>query len=101
MEATAPGRSGTALVLDMLARGIPLTLLPDLAWPETLRDDAQADRRCPATRETPRPGRHAGGPDRQESLQQALAHAACPSGRHRRGPAACGAGPDGPRAERG
>jgi hypothetical protein len=90
MEAT-PGRSGSALVLDMLARGIPLTLLPDLAWPETLGNDAQPDRSCPATRESRRPGRHAGGPGRQESLQQALAYAACPSG----------AGPGAPRAEQG
>lgn len=39
-----PGRAHD-LVLGMLARGIPLTLLPDLAWPE-IASDADA---CPGS----------------------------------------------------
>jgi hypothetical protein len=95
MEATGmPARQGSALVLDMLARRIPLTLLPDLAWPETLRDDPPpAHSGCSIhDGRDAHPGRHAGGAGRQESLQEALAYAACPSGRHRRAPAVCGSG---------
>jgi hypothetical protein len=97
---TSPTRSGSALILDMLARRIPLTLLPDLAWPETLAEPAlpHPAGRPPAS--VGERGRHAAGPDRSESLQQALAFAACPSGRHRRAPAVCGT-PATPRAERG
>jgi hypothetical protein len=88
----APSRTGSDLILDMLARGIPLTLLPDLAWPGAIgHDAATADDAAPerdACSGPPgRPARH-GRPGAhsltQDPLQLALAFAACPTGRHRR-----------------
>ena len=101
IEADHPARSGSGLILDMLAHGIPLTLLPDLAWPGALAEEHGAAERqactAPESRE-PRQGRHARAAG-SETLAQALAFAACPSGRHRRGPCGRSPGADGPRRQ--
>jgi hypothetical protein len=73
------------LILGMLAQGIPLTLLPDLAWPAGLEREA-ADEADPP--HGPH-GRHAGRTCTTDSLQHALAFSACPSGRHRRDSEGC------------
>ncbi len=62
---------GGDVILSMLAQGIPLTLLPDLAWPGGLEQDQ------------PTHGRHAGDASAQDSLRTALTATASPTGRHR------------------
>ena len=77
-------RVSSTLIFDMLARGIPLTLLPDLAWPGGIAEDDCLPERSACSGTDRHPARHADATGGEESFQQALAYAACPTGRHRR-----------------